>query len=665
MKLPGDARERGRGKDNSGGQGIEQELRQRLRRLDQDIPIPEKARAEHLLYQLEAQKGRRGRKSQVPSWARTLSLGLACCFVAVFGLWGFFSGAFESLFGSENLSTGDNSAMQGYRAGDAFSSAASAEEEEEISTDLEDSGSFLIESVTYSGMTDGGDLYYISRSYSDLQKLLCQEAVVQPSSGEDASNVQSGSAPATAGGSYQNAQALAEERHFFGEGTVLFYQSEGALYRLNTEDNTSTRLMELPGKLKLARLDGGFLLVATECQGTRPDGQTETAVCASVYAEGAYDTPVVSRTQSGRLLDMALANGRAVVLTEKSVSAQSSLEELAVYAGDTPQQLEEVSSSMAFVLPIQDADRYTILSALPLDSSEEPLCRFVVGGELTADLAEDGIYLFSDSRWSVCMVRFQADAQLSFYNATVLPGNFGGRYYSDGKDSRWLLVEEDGSLKAYQLTGGLSSTVRGSYDLEGSLTDAAIASHYLYFSNGSRSWRVDLNGFMRPEDLTELHYAATSIRVLGSKLLLYDETSDTLQMADVEQPDRWAKLFNSSRELSVESWMNAQLLREKTDETGELVAVRIGDALEIYELDGLSLQLIGHYQASELFLAPASDSAAGSEESGSEPAPSLGTLYLWQDNSIQVLDVADPPASETTGEESGSGEESSSHSQAS
>lgn len=620
--------------ENAENREIEQELRRRLRSLDREIPVPDKASAEQLLYRLQAQNGR---KSRIPSWVRTLSLGLACCFVAVFGLWGFFSGAFGALFGSKNLSTGEGSTLQGYRAGDSFSSSAASDEEEYSSELADSSGSFLIESVTYSGMTDGGDLYYISRSYSDLQKLLYGQDGGDSAAGEFAGGTgeeDSHGTPSEQTGS----------RHLFGDGNCLFYQAEGALYQLNTEDNSSTRLMDLTGELKLAKLDSGFLLLATECQGTRPDGQSEPVVCSSVYVEGAYEAPLVSRTQSGSLLDMALVNGRVVVLTEKRVSAQSSLEELTVYAGDTPQQMEEVSSSMAFVLPIQDADRFTVMSTLPLNGSEESLCRFVVGRELTADLRDDGIYLFSDSRWSVCMVRFQADAQLSFYDAKVLPGNFGGRYYTNGKDNRWLLVEEEGTLKAYQLMRGLSNAIRGNFSLEGSLTDAAIASHYLYFSNGNRSWRVDLNGFMRQEDLTELHYGATSIRVLGSKLLLYDEPDGALYLADVEQTGKWARLTSDSGDaLWVASWLSADLLREKSGDWGELVAVRDGDAMEVYEMDGVYLNLLGRYQASELLL---SDTAAAGEAS-------LGTLYLWHNDAIHVLEMTGQLSPDSSGSSDG------------
>ena len=94
--------------ENAENREIEQELRRRLRSLDREIPVPDKASAEQLLYRLQAQNGR---KSRIPSWVRTLSLGLACCFVAVFGLWGFFSGAFGALFGSKNLSTGEGSTL--------------------------------------------------------------------------------------------------------------------------------------------------------------------------------------------------------------------------------------------------------------------------------------------------------------------------------------------------------------------------------------------------------------------------------------------------------------------------------------------------------------------------------------------------------------------------
>lgn len=656
MRLPGDAKDRPKGRkpsssgfDRDGGKkydrdrDAQRELQQRLLRLDRNIPVPEKAATGQLLYRLQAQSGR---KSRIPSWTRTLGLSLACCFVAVFGLWGFFSGAFESLFGAKNLSTGDSATMQGYRAGDSLSSAASAGEEENATglQSMEGSGSFLIQSVTYSGMTDGGDLYFISRSYSDLQKLLDGQDCETDGSGDgESAGEGSGNPPAKQTDTVGN-HAL------FGEGPLLFYQSEGALYQLNTADNVATRLMDLSGELKLARMDSGFFLLATETQGTRPDGQTETVTCSSVYLEGSYDQPLASRAQSGSLVDMALLGSRVVVLTEKPASAQSSLEELAVYAGSTPRQLEEVSSSMAFVLPVQNADRFTVMSTLPLNSSEEALCRFVVGRELTADLRNDGIYLFSDSRWSVCMVRFQTDAQLSFYDAKAIPGNCDGRYYTNGRDNRWLLVEQEGKLKAYQLVSGLSNSLRGEFQLEGSLTDAAIVSHYLYFSNGTDSWRADINSFLRQEELTELHYAATRIRALGSKLLLYDENTGTLYLADVEQPGRWARIIEEDGVLPVEDWLNASLLREKTSETGELIAVRNGDAQEVYELDGLSLNLLGRYQASELILTDSVNSA----DAQPETAPSLGSLYLWQNNAVTVLELTVPqePAVQNSGQSS-------------
>ena len=118
---------------------------------------------------------------------------------------------------------------------------------------------------------------------------------------------------------------------------------------------------------------------------------------------------------------------------------------------------------------------------------------------------------------------------------------------------------------------------------------------------------------MRQEDLTELHYGATSIRVLGSKLLLYDEPDGALYLADVEQTGKWARLTSDSGDaLWVASWLSADLLREKSGDWGELVAVRDGDAMEVYEMDGVYLNLLGRYQASELLL---SDTAAAGEAS--------------------------------------------------
>lgn len=203
--------------ENAENREIEQELRRRLRSLDREIPVPDKASAEQLLYRLQAQNGR---KSRIPSWVRTLSLGLACCFVAVFGLWGFFSGAFGALFGSKNLSTGEGSTLQGYRAGDSFSSSAASDEEEYSSELADSSGSFLIESVTYSGMTDGGDLYYISRSYSDLQKLLYGQDGGDSAAGEFAGGTGEEDSHGTP--SEQTAPATSSEM-----GTVCFIRRRG------------------------------------------------------------------------------------------------------------------------------------------------------------------------------------------------------------------------------------------------------------------------------------------------------------------------------------------------------------------------------------------------------------------------------------------------------
>lgn len=51
---------------------------------------------------------------------------------------------------------------------------------------------------------------------------------------------------------------------------------------------------------------------------------------------------------------------------------------------------------------------------------------------------------------------------------------------------------------------------------------------------------------MRQEDLTELHYGATSIRVLGSKLLLYDEPTAPFIWRMWSQTGKWARLTSDS-----------------------------------------------------------------------------------------------------------------------